>query len=127
MAYRCTFKKRETCLVNFYSGMVKNALSTSDSRILKSAISQEKFDESTWFMVCRYISKKRERCLVNFYLGMVKNSLSISDYKILKSSISQEKLVNQIDQKCSWPIRLQSSWINYMLSEKRWINSIFGM
>ena len=42
MAYRYTFKKRKRCMVNFCLGMAKNALSQSDCKILKSAISQVK-------------------------------------------------------------------------------------
>ena len=46
MLHRERFKKCKRWFVNFKLGMVKNALSQSDSRILKSAISPELIEES---------------------------------------------------------------------------------
>ena len=43
----------------------QNALNQPDCNILKSALSQEKLDESTWYEACRYRFKKRKRWFVN--------------------------------------------------------------
>ena len=72
--------------------MVKNALSQSDSKILKSAISQEKIEESIWFMECSYKFKKHKRWFVNFWLEEVKNTLGHLNCRILESTISQVRI-----------------------------------
>ena len=54
------------CMENSGSWVIsQNALSQLECRIL-TAISQEKNDESTWSVACRYRFKKRKRWFVNF-------------------------------------------------------------
>ena len=49
---------RIPCLGNSSSWVCQNALSQSVFRILKTALSQIRFNESTWFIECRYRFKK---------------------------------------------------------------------
>ena len=64
--------------------MVKNALNRSNSRILKSGISQEK--------KCSYKLEKHKRWFVNFWLVEVKNALGHLNCRILEPAIFQLKI-----------------------------------
>ena len=76
-------------------GLVKDALSQSDCRILKSVILQEKIDESILYLACSYRFKKHKSWFVSFWLGEVKNAVSQSDCRILESTIFKVRIDEQ--------------------------------
>ena len=66
--------------------MSRNTLSQSDCIILKSAISQEKQDESILYVASAFWFKKN-KCFVNFWLDEVKNAFSQLDWRVYEWTI----------------------------------------
>ena len=75
----------------FLKILTRNALSQSDYRILKRAISWERKGQLAWFSACRCTFRKESRWLKFFLEILKRNALSQSDCRIPKTAISWER------------------------------------
>ena len=76
--------------------MGQNALSQSDYRVFKSAISLEQNDEKAWFFACWYRFMEIRSWLKNIGVDVVKNGCSHSVHRTLKLAEFQWKM-NEIN------------------------------
>ena len=60
--------------------VVENGCGLLDQGTLKSAISQEWFDEMSWFFACWYKFGKAKCWFNNYWVGMLKNGWDLLDH-----------------------------------------------